>query len=155
MITYRTVPEVAYHVKPIHVNTTHYVINTRSHLGQLFALRLSYLTEGGEGTLSGVEIIRAGEKIYSRRTLKHVKTYIYLSCYDWSQGHNIDVFLLINNWINHNITGFTGRAPLPFLYVWRNGPRIRQKGTRVQRILRVVKMYNLFTLGYLYAMIYS
>ncbi|XP_011445776.3 uncharacterized protein [Magallana gigas] len=57
--TYRIVPEVAYHVKPIHVNTTHYVINTRSHLGQLFALRLSYLTEGGEGTPSGVKIIRA------------------------------------------------------------------------------------------------
>lgn len=78
VITYRTVPEVAYHVKPIHVNTTHYVINTRSHLGQLFALRLSYLTEGGEGTPSGVKIIRAGEKIYSRRTLKHVKTYTFI-----------------------------------------------------------------------------
>lgn len=78
VITYSTVPEVAYHVKPIHVNTTHYVINTRSHLGQLFALRLSYLTEGGEGTPSGVKIIRAGEKIYSRRTLKHVKTSTFI-----------------------------------------------------------------------------
>ncbi|XP_078320462.1 cubilin-like isoform X3 [Crassostrea virginica] len=59
IITYRIVPEVAYHVVPIHVNTSSYVIDTNSRRGQMFAVRLSYLTEGGEGIPSVIKIIRA------------------------------------------------------------------------------------------------
>ncbi|XP_062615203.1 uncharacterized protein LOC134276943 [Saccostrea cucullata] len=61
LVTYNVIPDVGHHVVPVRVGrpSTTYVIDTNTHQGQLFAVRLSYLSEGGEGIPSNVKIIRA------------------------------------------------------------------------------------------------